>query len=97
MASPKRATGFPDIPTTAEGGVPEYQVSTWHGLWAPKNTPRETIARMTEELKKAYATPELQAAWVRLGAEPPSRGSPVITRTRREPAFACLGATRTLS
>ena len=72
VASPRRAPGFPDIPTTAEGGVPEYQVSTWYGLWAPKNTPKETIARMTDELKKAYASPELQAAWTRLGAEQPA-------------------------
>ena len=78
VASPKRASGFPEIPTTAEGGAPDYQVSTWYGLWAPKNTPKETIARMTEELKKAYATTELQAAWVRLGAEPPALYGPAF-------------------
>src|SRR5678815_1313358 len=33
VASNKRASGFPDIPTTAESGLPEYQVSTWYGLW----------------------------------------------------------------
>src|SRR4029450_463383 len=52
VASPKRASGFPDIPTSAEGGLPEYQVSTWYGLWAPKGTPEEGIERSGAEVKK---------------------------------------------
>ncbi len=40
VASDKRAPGFPDVPTSAEGGVPTYQVATWYGLWAPKGTPQ---------------------------------------------------------
>ncbi|HSV48015.1 MAG TPA: tripartite tricarboxylate transporter substrate binding protein [Ramlibacter sp.] len=72
VASTKRASGFPDIPTTVEGGVPQYQVTTWYGLWAPKNTPKAVVDRMTQELKKAFATPEMQDTWSRLGAEPPA-------------------------
>jgi tripartite-type tricarboxylate transporter receptor subunit TctC len=72
VAGSRRASGFPEIPTTAESGLPEYQVATWYGLWAPKNTPKETVDRMTQELKKAFAVQDIQAAWVRLGAEPPS-------------------------
>jgi tripartite-type tricarboxylate transporter receptor subunit TctC len=71
VASGKRASGFPDIPTSVEGGAPEYQVSTWYGLWAPKNTPKEAIDRMTAELKKAYALQEVRATWMGLGAETP--------------------------
>lgn len=72
VASTRRAAGFPDIPTTVEGGVPDYQVSTWYGLWAPKNTPPATLERMTQELKKALSAPEVKAAWTGLGAETPS-------------------------
>lgn len=72
VASPRRAPGFPEIPTTVESGVPDYQVATWYGLWAPKSTPAPVIERMTQELKKAFASPEIQAAWTKLGAEPPT-------------------------
>jgi tripartite-type tricarboxylate transporter receptor subunit TctC len=72
VASDKRAPGFPDIPTTAEAGLPTYKVSTWYGLWAPKGTPAPVVERMTAELKTAFASKELQAAWASLGAEPPT-------------------------
>src|SRR5829696_8143917 len=45
-ASQKRPPGFPDLRTSAEQGLPSYQVSTWYGLWAPKGTPREIVERM---------------------------------------------------
>ncbi len=71
VASAKRASGFPDIPTAAESGLPDYQVATWYGLWAPKNTPNEVIERMQQELKKAFASPEIKSTWTNLGAETP--------------------------
>jgi tripartite-type tricarboxylate transporter receptor subunit TctC len=71
VASGKRAAGFPDIPTTAEAGVPEYQVATWYGLWAPKGTPAAVVERMTAELRTAFASPEIRAAWTALGADAP--------------------------
>ena len=73
VAGSQRAPGFPDVPTAAEAGVPTYQVATWYGLWAPKGTPPEAIARMTEELRRAYATPEIKAIWNGLGAELPNQ------------------------
>jgi tripartite-type tricarboxylate transporter receptor subunit TctC len=72
VASAQRAPGFPDIPTSTEGGVPTYQVATWYGLWAPKGTPQPAIDRMTAELAKAFATPEIKATWTSLGSEIPT-------------------------
>lgn len=72
VASNKRAPGFPDVPTAAEGGVPTYQVATWYGLWAPKGTPKEAIAAMQAELKKAFASEEIRAAWTGLGTDAPN-------------------------
>src|SRR5574343_487517 len=68
VAGTQRAPGFPDIPTSAEGGVPTYQVATWYGLWAPKGTPREVVEQMQAELKKALATEELRNTWTGLGS-----------------------------
>jgi tripartite-type tricarboxylate transporter receptor subunit TctC len=72
VASSKRAPGFPDIPTSADGGVPTYVVATWYGLWAPKGTPKDIVEHMQAELRKAFATPELQTAWNGLGADVPN-------------------------
>ena len=72
VASVKRAPGFPDVPTSAEGGVPTYQVATWYGLWAPKGTPKDIVEHMQAGMRKAFATPELQAAWNGLGTDMPN-------------------------
>ncbi|MCD2339454.1 tripartite tricarboxylate transporter substrate binding protein [Ideonella azotifigens] len=72
VASDKRAPGFPDVPTSIEAGVPSYQVATWYGLWAPKGTPKEIVAAMQAELKKAFASDELKGIWNGLGANMPN-------------------------
>ncbi len=70
VASDKRAPGFPNIPTAAESGV-NYKVATWYGLFAPKGTPPDVIAKLQAELKKAYNSEELKVIWNGLGAEVP--------------------------
>jgi tripartite-type tricarboxylate transporter receptor subunit TctC len=70
VASDVRAPGFPNIPTAKESGL-SYNVATWYGLWAPKDTPPAVIARMQDELRKAYASEELKNIWNGMGAEMP--------------------------
>jgi len=72
VAAERRAVGFPDIPTAREGGVPGYDVATWYGLWAPKNTPRELVAAMQAEARKALNSDELKTTWTGLGSETPN-------------------------
>ena len=72
VASPTRAPGFADVPSSTEAGVPRYQVATWYGLWAPKGTPPALLAAMQAELKKALASDELKTIWSGLGANPPN-------------------------
>ena len=72
VAAEKPAPGFPNIPTSIDGGVPTYQVSTWYGLWAPKGTPKDLIDRMTAEVTKALNSPELKEAWTGIGSETPT-------------------------
>jgi tripartite-type tricarboxylate transporter receptor subunit TctC len=88
VASDKRAPGFPDVPTARELGLPDYQVATWYGLWAPKGTSKDIVERMQAELKKALNTPELKEAWTGLGADTPNLygdafGKFAATETRR--------------
>ena len=72
VAGTKRAPGFPDLPTATEAGLPGYDVGTWYGLFAPKNTPKEIVATFQAEMRKALGSDELKAAWNGLGTETPN-------------------------
>ena len=67
----KRNAAFPDVPSAAEVGLPDYTVTTWYGLWAPKGTPADIQARVVDEVRKAVNSPELKAIWTSNGAEFP--------------------------
>ena len=72
VAGAKRNPAFPDVPCAAEVGLPDYTVTTWYGLWAPKGTPADVQARIVDDMKKALATDELKAIWTQNGAEVPN-------------------------
>ncbi|MDP9893898.1 tripartite-type tricarboxylate transporter receptor subunit TctC [Variovorax boronicumulans] len=72
VAGAKRNPAFPDVPCAAEVGLPDYTVTTWYGLWAPKNTPAEAQARAVDDMKKALATDELKTIWAQNGSEIPT-------------------------
>jgi tripartite-type tricarboxylate transporter receptor subunit TctC len=53
IAIAERSPALPDVPTTKEGGLPDFQVSAWNALFAPKDTPREIVTKLNETLSKA--------------------------------------------
>jgi tripartite-type tricarboxylate transporter receptor subunit TctC len=61
---------FPDMPTTAEGGLTGVEVSVWHGIYAPKGTPAEATERLTAALQVALADQEIMAKFAELGTAP---------------------------
>lgn len=65
----KRNAAFPDVPSAAELGLPDYTVTTWYGLWAPKGTPADVQSRIVEDMRKAGASDEIKAIWASNGAE----------------------------
>jgi tripartite-type tricarboxylate transporter receptor subunit TctC len=65
----KRNPAFPDVPCAAELGLPDYTVTTWYGLWAPKGTPADVQSHIVEEIRRAAGTDELKAIWASNGAE----------------------------
>ena len=71
VAAPKRVPGIPDVPTAAEAGLPNYEVSTWYGIFARKGTPQEAIDRMTKEVKAAMQLPAIKTAWEKNGSDVP--------------------------
>jgi tripartite-type tricarboxylate transporter receptor subunit TctC len=50
-AGPKRHPSMPTVPTTAEAGLPGYEVESWFALFAPAKTPPEVVARLTAQIK----------------------------------------------
>jgi len=70
VGSARRATALPDVPTTAEAGVPGSEFNFWIGMMVPAKTPREIVNRLNAEVVKALALPEVKERFVQLGADP---------------------------
>ncbi|MCF6367975.1 tripartite tricarboxylate transporter substrate-binding protein [Rhizobium halophilum] len=70
VTSPERLDVLKDVPTAAEGGLSDFQVGIWHGIYAPKGTPEEAVNRLSEALKVALADPNVAARFAELGTEP---------------------------
>jgi tripartite-type tricarboxylate transporter receptor subunit TctC len=69
VGSSQRAAALPNVPTTAESGVPGSEFNFWIGMMAPGKTPREIVNRLNDEVIKALATPEVKERFARLGAD----------------------------
>jgi tripartite-type tricarboxylate transporter receptor subunit TctC len=69
VSGTKRNPAFPEVPCAAELGLPDYTVTTWYGLWAPKGTPADVQARIAEEMRRAATSDELKAVWASNGAD----------------------------
>ncbi|MDP3138575.1 MAG: tripartite tricarboxylate transporter substrate-binding protein [Burkholderiaceae bacterium] len=72
VSGARRSPAFPDVPCAAEVGLPDYTVTTWYGLWAPRGTPAEVQTRIVDEMRRAIASDELKAVWASNGAEFPN-------------------------
>ena len=55
-----RHPGMPNVPSTAEAGLPSFQLESWVGLFAPAGTPAPVITKLTESVKKSLALPEVK-------------------------------------
>ena len=69
ITAPTRLTSAPDIPSAVEAGVPGLDVSTWSGLWAPKGTSKEMIAKLNAAIVDALADPAVRRRLAELGQE----------------------------
>ncbi len=81
IATPERSPALPNVPTTKEAGLPEYQVSAWNALFAPKGTSAEIIAKLNDALAKALDDPNTRKRLLDLGAVLPDqagRGSEAL-------------------
>jgi len=70
VLAPRRLAALPDVPTAAEAGLPDYDVTTWYGILAPAGTPKPIIARLNAEIVRVMQAPDLQARFAATGTEP---------------------------
>jgi tripartite-type tricarboxylate transporter receptor subunit TctC len=68
-----RWAGAPEVPTIDEAGVPGLHITFWHGLWAPKGTPRDIIGKINAAVVDALADPAVRKRFADIGQEIPSR------------------------
>ena len=67
--SPQRSASMPDIPTSDESGVPGLYMAGWFGFWAPKDTPKDIIAKLNSAMVEALNDPNVKARFTELGLD----------------------------
>lgn len=71
--SDRRDPLYPDVPTSAESGYPYFRVATWHGVFAPKGTPRDIVARINKDMLTVLQQPEFREDMAKRGYAIPTR------------------------
>jgi tripartite-type tricarboxylate transporter receptor subunit TctC len=71
IATPQRNPALPDVPTTKEAGMPEYEASAWNALFAPKGTPKAIVDKLSDALSKALDDEGVRKRLLDLGSDIP--------------------------
>jgi tripartite-type tricarboxylate transporter receptor subunit TctC len=70
VTTQERVPALPNVPTSAEAGLPDFEVTVWHGLYAPKGTPAAVTQRLSRSLQAALRDERLVARFAELGTTP---------------------------
>jgi tripartite-type tricarboxylate transporter receptor subunit TctC len=86
VTTKERVAALPDLPTLDEAGLPGFEMSVWHGLWAPKGTPEAVVDELRQALDTALQDPKVIARFADLGTEPvpPEQVTPAALRSHTE-------------
>ena len=71
IATPTRHPLLPDVPTTAEAGLPEHQASAWNAMFAPKGTPKSVLAKLNAAIVKALDDATVRKRLLEIGSDIP--------------------------
>jgi tripartite-type tricarboxylate transporter receptor subunit TctC len=69
-AAKERLAGLPDVPTSAQAGLPGWEMSAWFAVFAPKGTPADVVRLLNQRLQAALDEPKMRQRLLELGAEP---------------------------
>jgi tripartite-type tricarboxylate transporter receptor subunit TctC len=67
----KRLAAAPDVPTVAEAGLPDLQIELWSGVWVPKGTPKDIVAKLNGAIVDALADPAVKKRFAEVGLDVP--------------------------
>jgi tripartite-type tricarboxylate transporter receptor subunit TctC len=70
LVAPQRSSALPDVPTVAEAGLRDFEVTTWYGVLAPAGTPRPIVMRLNSELVKILQSADMKERLAATGTEP---------------------------
>jgi tripartite-type tricarboxylate transporter receptor subunit TctC len=73
VAAPERTPLLPDVPTSKEGGMPDFLIESWLGLYAPKGVPPEILAKLREAVAAALEHPLVQTRFPEIGGSVPRK------------------------
>lgn len=71
VTAKQRMNTMPNVPTVDEAGLPGLYIAVWHGLWAPKGTPKEVTAKLSAAIMESLSDPQVRAKFIGLGQEIP--------------------------
>src|SRR5690606_4322139 len=69
ITAPKRSALLPDVPTVSESGLTDYQVYEWTGLFVPKGTPADIVAKLQTTIREVLKEPSVKEKFDSLGAD----------------------------
>jgi tripartite-type tricarboxylate transporter receptor subunit TctC len=81
VATSRRSSVLPDVPTLSEAGLKGFDIASWFGVMAPAGTPADIIDKLSAEIDKSLADPEVRKQLQPIGAEP-AGGTPQAMRDR---------------
>lgn len=84
VSGDKRVPALPDVPTFAEAGLKQYGIINFNGLWAPKGTPPEVVAKLQSEVARAVASADVKAFFESQGGTPGGTRSDAFAQQVRE-------------
>src|SRR5688500_6675041 len=70
LSATKRSAEYPDLPTFAEAGLPQYDTNAWYSMHAPAGTPPEIVRRLNTELVAILRDPDILARFKQLSTDP---------------------------
>ena len=80
VSSRKRSSLLPEVPTIAEAGVPDFDYPIWYGVWTQVGTPAGVVDKLSKDIARALAAPDLREWLAKHGADPMSMSQPEFAR-----------------
>src|SRR6266851_4817352 len=94
LVAPQRAAALPEVPTAAEAGLPNFEVTTWYGILAPAGTPKAIVTRLNAELVKTMHAPDLKDRLAAMANDPATSSPLGMGLLKKKPCISSQARSR---